>query len=273
MPTPSPTTLAQARYSRLTYNAPLSPTHADALLSHLHLTAHNHIVDLGCGWGTLLLRAASRCHSTSNSNTRPEHTNDAPTWTATGVDTDPAALERGRRDAAAAVAVGALSPDRVSFVEMPAGEWRPGTSASSGVDRVICVGSSHALGGSRAMLARLAELVAAGCGGRALVGEMCWERAPTEVAREMFGEEVPMLGDLVALCRETGWEVLHLSTADQWEWDDFESRHRAGTREWLLANPDDPRVQEVREREDKRERDYLTGYRGVLGFVYLVLGR
>ena len=189
------------------------------------------------------------------------------------MDTDPAALERARHDAAAAAVVGALPADRVSFVEMSAAAWRPAPSGGV-VDRVICVGSSHALGGSRAMLARLSELVPPGCGGRVLVGEMCWEqREPTETAREMFGEEVPMLGELVAMCRETGWEVLHLSTADQWEWDDFESRHRAGTREWLLANPDDPRVREVREREDGRERDYLTGYRGVLGFAYLVLGR
>jgi hypothetical protein len=67
--------------------------------------------------------------------------------------------------------------------------------------------------------------------------------------------------------------VLRLTTADQREWDDFESRHRAGLREWLLANPDSPQAQEIRDQQDGREREYLTVYRGVLGFVYLVLGR
>jgi hypothetical protein len=67
--------------------------------------------------------------------------------------------------------------------------------------------------------------------------------------------------------------VQHLSTADQREWDDFESGHRAGSREWLLANPDDPRADEVRAREEAREREYLTAYRGVLGLAYLVLAR
>ncbi|KAH6845751.1 SAM-dependent methyltransferase [Chaetomium sp. MPI-CAGE-AT-0009] len=260
--------LAQARYARLTWNAPLSSAHADELLTHLNLTAHTQIVDLGCGWGTLLLRAAALCasHPDNNTTTTTTATTNTPaTFTATGVDTDAAALERGRRAAAAA----GLDAERVSFVEQPADAWR----APPNLDRAICIGSSHALGGSRAMLARLAELLPAGRGARVLVGEMCWEREPTEVARGMFGDEVPLLADLVAMCRETGWEVLYLNTADQREWDDFESRHRAGTREWLLANPDSPRVAEVREQEDARERSYLTGYRGVLGFVYLVLSR
>lgn len=213
------------------------------------------------------MRAAALC--TSHTDSSKKKTQIA--FSATGMDTDAAALERGRRAVEAAVAAGRLALGNVSFVEQPADEWRP--PQSQAVDRAICIGSSHALGGSRAMLARLAELVPAGRGGRVLVGEMCWEREPTEMARGMFGEEVPMLVDLVAMCRETGWEVLHLSTADQWEWDDFESRHRAGRREWLLVHPNDPRAQEIREQEDKREREYLKGYRGVLGFVYLVMGR
>ncbi|KAK3299593.1 SAM-dependent methyltransferase [Chaetomium fimeti] len=263
--------LAQARYARLTWNAPLSSTHADELLTHLNLTAHTHIVDLGCGWGTLLLRAAALCASHTD-NTTTNTTTTPATFTATGIDTDATAITRAQRAAAAA----GLGPEHVSFISQGADTWRPPPPAHGQLDRAICIGSSHALGGSRAMLARLAELLPAGRGARALVGEMCWEREPTAAAaaaRGMFGEEVPLLVDLVGMCRETGWEVLGLSVADQREWDDFESGHRAGTREWLLANPDDPRVGEVREREDERERGYLTGYRGVLGFVYLVLGR
>lgn len=65
--------------------------------------------------------------------------------------------------------------------------------------------------------------------------------------------------------------MLHLSTADQLEWDDFEATSRAGRLEWLLANPDDPRAGETRDWLDTREREYVTAYRGVLGFGYLVL--
>jgi SAM-dependent methyltransferase len=253
--------IAQARYSRLTWNCPLSSAHADELLGLLNLTAHTQIVDLGCGWGSLLLRAAALCASRTDSNS-----NKPVMFRVTGVDTDGAALERARRAAAAA----GLGPEHVSFVEQAVEDWRP---PPHGMDRAICLGSSHAMGGTRKMLARLAELMPAGRGARVLLGDTCWEREPTDLALSMFQDEALPLADLVAVCRETGWEVLHLSTADQREWDDFESRHRMGTREWLLAHPDSSRAPELRAQENKREQSYLTGYRGVLGFAYLVLGR
>jgi cyclopropane fatty-acyl-phospholipid synthase-like methyltransferase len=233
-------TLAAARYAKLRWNTPLSEAHAAELLDHLDLPTATSIVDLGCGWGELLLQAAARGVAK-----------------AVGVDTDPAGLDRGRR--------AALVRDLdVKFVERAAADWH-GTA-----DRALCIGSSHALGGTRAMLTALAEVVPSG---RVLVGDGCWEAPPTPAAQEIFGGDVLPLADLVAACGETGWQVLHLSTADRNEWDDFESRHRAGVREWLLANPDDPRAAEAKAREDAREREYLTVYRGVLSFAYLVLAR
>jgi cyclopropane fatty-acyl-phospholipid synthase-like methyltransferase len=231
-------TLAAARYARMRWNTPLAEDHADLLLDRLGLDGS--IVDLGCGWGELLLRAVARGGGAG-----------------TGVDTDADALDRGRRAAR----------DRglpVAFVEQEAKDWH-GTA-----DRALCVGASHAFGGSRAMLAALAEVVPHG---RVLVGDGCWAAPPTKAAHAIFGDDVLPLADLVAAAGEAGWQVLHLSTADQREWDDFESRHRAGQREWLLANADDPRAAEVRQRQDEREREYLTAYRGVLGLAYLVLAR
>lgn len=233
--------LAAARYAALRWNTPLSESHAEELLDHLDLTEATSIVDLGCGWGELLLRAAARAGGAK----------------AVGVDTDPAGLDRGRR------ATLARELD-VTFVEQQAQDWH-GTG-----DRALCIGSAHTLGGSRAMLTRLAEVVPQG---RVLVGDGCWETPPTEAAHAIFGDDILPLADLVAACGEAGWQVLHLSTADQHEWDDFESRHRAGVREWVLANPSDPRAAGVREEHDAREREYLTAYRGVLGLAYLVLAR
>lgn len=232
--------LAAARYAALRWNTPLSESHADELLDHLDLPTATSVVDLGCGWGELLLRAATRTGAK-----------------ATGIDTDPTGLDRGRR---AALARGV----DVTFAEGAADSWH-GTA-----DRALCVGSAHTLGGSEAMLARLAEIVPSG---RVLVGDGCWTAPPTPAARTLFSDDVLPLADLATACRETGWHVLHLSTADQREWDDFESRHRAGPREWLVANPSDPRAAEVRAEHDAREREYLTVYRGVLGFAYLVLAR
>ncbi|KAJ4291334.1 hypothetical protein N0V88_006341 [Collariella sp. IMI 366227] len=227
------TTLAEAKYSHLTFNAPLSNVHADSLLTHLQLTSTTTLVDLGCGWGELLLRVAWR-----SCNTQP--------GTQTGVDTDAAALLRGREAAIR------RKLRNVEFIEQPAADFQGAR------DRAICIGSSHALGGSRAMLKRLAEIVPRG--GRALVGDMCWEREPTKAALASFGEEVLMLKDLVGMCRAEGWEVLHLSTADQREWDEFESGHRAGLREWFLANREHPKAAEVKMQHDEREMEYLGSW-------------
>jgi cyclopropane fatty-acyl-phospholipid synthase-like methyltransferase len=230
----------KAKYASMLWNSPLGERHADELLEQMELSATTRIVDLGCGWGELLLRAVARTGANG-----------------IGVDTDYLAIDRGLR---AAREKGVS----VEFSCQSAADWRDTR------DRAICIGSSHIFGGSRAMLRRLAEIVPKG---RVLVGDTFWERQPTDIAREMHRDDVPMLIDLVAMCRETGWEILNLTTADQREWDNFESSHRAGLRKWIIENPDSPKAQEIREQQDERERGYIMDYRGLLGFAYLVLGR
>ncbi|GIG87320.1 SAM-dependent methyltransferase [Plantactinospora endophytica] len=234
---------ASVRYARMRWNTPLSAEHADLLLQRLDIPAGGSVLDLGCGWGELLLRAVTGSGATIG----------------VGVDTDQSALARGRR---AALDRGAA---QVSFVRQAAATWR------RPADRVLCLGSAHALGGTAAGLATLAELVEPG--GRLLFGDGFWERTPSPEAVKIFGADVLSLPDLVELVRATGWRVLHLSTADQREWDDFESTWRAGRQEWLLAHPDDPRAEGVRDELDTRLREYVTVYRGLLGLGYFVLGR
>lgn len=232
--------ISKAKYAAMLWNSPLGEPHSDELLEHMKFSAATSIVDLGCGWGELLLRAVERTGAKG-----------------TGVDTDRLALDRGK------LAAQKKGID-VDFVPQSAADWQ-GTR-----DRAICIGSSHTIGGSRAMLQRLAEIVPKG---RVLVGDTFWERQPTDIARQIHGDGVPMLIDLVAMCRETGWEILNLTTADQREWDNFESSHRAGLRQWIIENPGSPKAQEVREQLDERESGYIMSYRGLLGFAYLVLGR
>jgi hypothetical protein len=89
----------------------------------------------------------------------------------------------------------------------------------------------------------------------------------------MFGAKVLVLTDLVDTALALGWRVMHLSTADQREWDDFESTWQAGRQEWLLAHPDDQRADQIRQKLDSQLRDYIGVYRNVLGFAYLILER
>ncbi|OBT75493.1 hypothetical protein VF21_04921 [Pseudogymnoascus sp. 05NY08] len=162
--------ISKAKYASMLWNSPLGEPHADELLERMEFSAATSIVDLGCGWGELLLRAVARTGAKG-----------------TGVDTEPLAIDRGLRAARESRA-------GIEFACQSAADWRETR------DRAICIGSSHIFGGSRAMLQRLAEIVPKG---RVLVGDTFWERQPTDIAREMHGDDVPMLIDLVAMCQET----------------------------------------------------------------------
>ena len=229
------------RRTRMRWNTPLSELHAELLLDRMALEAGQHLVDLGCGWGELLLRALAR----------------TPGLRATGVDTDLTGLDRGR---AAARERGVA----VDFAESDAATW------AVPAERAFCIGAAHIFGSTEAALEGLARVVPSG---RLLYGDGFWAAPPNPAAEEIFGPDTLTLPDLLDAARAAGWRVLHFSTADQLEWDDFESTSRAGWQEWVSAHPADPRAAEVRDWLDGRLSQYVRDYRGVLGFTYLVLGR
>lgn len=228
------------RRTRMRWNTPLSEAHAELLLDRMALD-EGHLVDLGCGWGELPLRAAAR----------------APGLRVSGVDTDVTGLERGR----AAAAERGLT---VEFTEADAATW------DVPVERAFCIGAAHIFGSTKAALEGLARVVPSG---RLLYGDGFWAAPPTPAALEIFGPDTLTLPELLDAAVAAGWRVLHLSTADQLEWDDFESTSKAAWQEWVLANPADPRAAQVRDWLDERQRQYVRDYRGVLGLAYLVLGR
>ena len=52
---PSPLDIDQARYAGMRWNTPLPVDHAELLLDRLELEPGADVLDLGCGWGELLL--------------------------------------------------------------------------------------------------------------------------------------------------------------------------------------------------------------------------
>jgi SAM-dependent methyltransferase len=232
----------EAWHAAMRWNAPLSTAHASVLLDAFELESAQRVLDLGCGWGELLCRAVER----------------APTVTGIGVDTDATALARGEA-LAAARGLG----DRVRLIDTGGEAW------TEQADRVICVGASHIWDGTASALAALSSIVVPG--GRLLYGDGYVEPGASEFTAELFHEFGP-IDDVPAAALSAGWRVLHLSVSDQLEWDEFESTYRAGPERWLLAEPDVEGAAEVRAWLDMRMREYVDGYRGELGFCWLVLG-
>ncbi|MGI8751043.1 MAG: SAM-dependent methyltransferase [Acidimicrobiales bacterium] len=70
------------------WNTPLSEGHARLLLERLEVEPGTSVLDLGCGWGELLIRAV-------NAASHPERP-----ARGIGVDTEASSLERGRALAA-----------------------------------------------------------------------------------------------------------------------------------------------------------------------------
>lgn len=237
--------IADISHSRLTFKSPLSAGHAARLVEAVRPLDGAHVLDLGCGRGELLAHLVAA----------------APDASGVGVDTHAAAIGHARAAAAAWGLAG-----RVDLTVADAA-----THTGTG-DVVVCLGARHAWTDTRRALEVLRARLRPG--GRLLFGEAFWERPPTPGELSGLGadsDELGSLPDLVDLALDTGYRMLDLSVAGGEEWDAFESGWCAGLEHWLLGNPEHPDAPEVRRAVDEHRSGWLRGYRGVLGFAYLVL--
>lgn len=235
------------RYAHLDFNAPLSHERARRIAEALARAQPRTVLDLGCGWGELLLRVVAA----------------APGATGTGVDRDTALLDRGRANASARELA-----DRVRFVEADA------ATATGHADVVLCIGSDHAFGDQHAALTALYERVVPG--GRLLFGTGFWSRPPDPDEAGAIGmtpRDLLVLGSLADLAVACGFRPLAVHTATTDEWDAFESGYLADWEEWLMRNAGHPDADDIRAKADRHRTEWLHGYRDVLGFAYLILGR
>ncbi|HZU78584.1 MAG TPA: class I SAM-dependent methyltransferase, partial [Acidimicrobiales bacterium] len=140
-------------YERLRWNTPLSPDHATLLLGALDDATGEDVLDLGCGWGELLIEAVGRVAHGQG----------------TGVDNAEWAIERARR-----VAGERGFSQRTRFVLGDCSQWADAS------DRVLCIGASHAWGGSERALGGLVGNVRPG--GRLVFGDGFWQEPPSRAA-------------------------------------------------------------------------------------------
>jgi SAM-dependent methyltransferase len=236
--------------SRLTFHGPLSEERAARLTGELAAGTPATVLDIGCGWGELMLRILAA----------------VPDASGTGVDIDGEDISRARGNAAERGLDG-----RATFAEGPAKEHLAGASA----DLILNVGAYHALGTIPEALAEIRERV--NPGGRVLFGAEYWERPPTEaeLANMWPGITADDCTDLATLAERTiaaGFGPLRIQTATRGEWEEFESGLALDREEWLLANSGHPQAGQVRAELDKARNIWLRGHRDVFGFAYLTLG-
>lgn len=241
------------RLTRLTFHGPLSETRANNLVQRLTRTNPATVLDIGCGWGELMLRVLA----------------EAPDATGIGIDVKAEDLARGRRNADARGLA-----RRVEFVE----ESAIGTTRGP-ADLVLCVGASQALSTARTpdhtteALLELRRLVTDG--GRVLLGEGFWQRTPTSAELSGMWPEAAAtdhydLATLLDLAVAAGFRPEWTETANLDEWEEFESAYQADVETWVAENPGHPLAAETRERLDRHRAQWMS-YRGVLGLAYLTL--
>jgi SAM-dependent methyltransferase len=242
-------------YDDLTFLSPLSDRRATGLVDFLAAVSPATVLDLGCGWGELLLRVVAR----------------VPTARGRGVDQDEPALAHGRHLAAERGLA-----DRVGF---DAADIRALTGPA---DAVICIGASQIWGepvetsGPLDYVAALTALRAfLPRGGRLVYGEGIWSRPPTPAATAPLAgrdDEYVDLNTLTRLATDHGFAVMGAGEASLDEWDEFEGGFTAGYARWLLDHPDEhPDAARVRDLAAGRRAAYFDGYRGILGLAYLRL--
>lgn len=242
-------------YDDLTFLSPLSDQRAAGLVDFLAAGSPATVLDLGCGWGELLLQVVER----------------VPTARGLGVDQDEPALAHGRALAA-----------RRGLVERVRFEAADARALTGPADAIICIGASQIWGepvvtpGPLDYVAALTALRALlPRGGRLVYGEGVWSRPPTPAATAPLAgrdDEYVDLGTLTRLATGHGFAVLGAGEASLDEWDEFEAGFTAGYARWLLDHPDDhPDTERVRALATRQRAAYFDGYRGILGLAYLRL--
>lgn len=243
-------------FDSLPWITPLSEERAAHLVAFLSDPAPNEVLDMGCGWGELLLRVLAA----------------APRARGRGVDSASVSVGRARQQALTRGLA-----DRAAFELMPGLEAKVRPA-----DAVICIGASQIWGPPvedaqpldyAAALRALRALVLPG--GRLVYGEAIWSAAPHPAATApLAGRDDEYLTEdaLREQIRAAGFEVADADQASLAEWDVFEAGYRGRFTRWLEAHDaGHPSAEQVRQRYEEQRAAYEDGYRGVLGMAYFCL--
>lgn len=228
---------------------PLSEAKLDELVELLALPEDARVLDIACGKGELLARAARR-------------------WKCSGVGVD--ISTEFAADARADLETAGLGA-AVEIVEKSGSEYdgEPGS-----FDAALCLGASWIWGGFRGTLHALSAW--ARPDGLVVCGEPFWVRGPSAgylaasgLRAESFGTHAGNVEAGVGL----GLRFLHAIVASHDDWDRYEGYQWYAVERWARGNPDDPEREEILATARKARDRYLRWGRAELGWaVYIFSG-
>ena len=138
--------------------------------------------------------------------------------------------------------------------------------------RVICMGSSQAIGSFADALAWSARALKPG--GTALFADGYWKAPPAEAYLAVLGataDEMRTHAENAAAARDAGFRVLATMTSSDDEWDEYEGLYCAAMERYLDAHPDDPDADAMAARIRRWHDAYLRWGRDTLGFGFYLL--
>jgi SAM-dependent methyltransferase len=225
-------------------NAPLSPECVAWLCKALKVREKAQVVDLGCGWGQLLVDIVIHL----------------PQSTGSGYDSDQLMIEH-----ATAVASTFAIEDRITFSVADC------TAVTKPCDVLICMGSTHAWDTLERGLDAFYQLLKPE--GRLIIGVPFWENPPSNAAFEALGtspDGLPSEMSLRSLVSDSGFAITGFRASTLAEWDAFEIAWCASRVIWLRENPNHPDFAKYAEQLEKHRAMWLDGYRTYLGFAVIV---
>ncbi|WP_417386818.1 SAM-dependent methyltransferase [Gimesia sp.] len=234
----------------LLWNAPVSESRMTEILDVLELNAGQRVLDIGCGYGEVLIRLYEQYQITG-----------------TGIELSGEHIAEARRRKQ-----GRVPDSQVEFIEADAGAF-PFEQSSYAL--ALCLGATHAfaLGSDayRNALARMIPLVESG--GQLLIADGYLKQPAGPEYRALLGEAIPdemTHAANVTTGQQLGLVPLAAWTSSEQEWDDFEWRYQRIVERKAREQPEDQGLQEKLQRRREWMQAYLQWGRDTLGYgLYL----
>jgi SAM-dependent methyltransferase len=225
---------------------PLSSAKLDRIVDLLRIPAGGRFLDVACGKGELLVRAARA-------------------WSAdgVGVDLSPYAIADARERAQQADLAG-----RIELHEIDGAQYR---APAESFDACLCIGASWIWGGYAPTLAALEHWTRPG--GVVAVGEPFWLREPSREHLAGAGLERASFATHLENAQggiERGLALLHTVVSTPDDWDVYEGLQWAAVERYALEHAGDADLHELLQTQHRHRDLYLRYGRDELGWaVYL----